>query len=55
MAVAGVDGTAMDAELEKMLGIERKERKPQACSECGSESHTARTCTHGDEDANQPR
>jgi hypothetical protein len=34
----------IDAELGQMLGIEKKERKPQACSKCGSTEHTARNC-----------
>jgi hypothetical protein len=27
---------AIDTELGQMLGVEKKERKPQACSKCGS-------------------
>jgi hypothetical protein len=37
-----------DAELEALLGgappEARKQRKPQTCSVCGEEGHTARTC-----------
>ena len=34
----------IDAELGQLFGIEKKERKPQACSKCGSTEHTARNC-----------
>jgi hypothetical protein len=36
----------VDAELEEILngGGIKKERKPQTCSKCGSEEHSARTC-----------
>jgi hypothetical protein len=36
--------------IEQLLGADpieakpKKERKPQTCSKCGSESHSARTC-----------
>jgi hypothetical protein len=34
------------AEIEAILGGgEVKERKPVKCSKCGTEGHTARTCT----------
>lgn len=38
---------AIDAEIAEAVngaGKERTARKPQACSKCGSEGHTARTC-----------
>jgi hypothetical protein len=34
----------IDAELSSMLGIEPKAKKPQRCSVCNEEGHTARTC-----------
>jgi hypothetical protein len=33
--------------IEQLLGaepVETKKRKPQTCSSCGSEEHSARTC-----------
>ena len=35
----------IDAELSAMLGATPKARKPQRCSTCGEEGHSARTCT----------
>jgi hypothetical protein len=34
----------IDAELSSMLGIEPKSKKPQRCSICNEEGHSARTC-----------
>ena len=34
----------IDSELSGMLGIEPKARKPQRCSLCNGEGHSARTC-----------
>jgi hypothetical protein len=34
----------IDAELSTMLGVTPKTRKPQRCSHCNEEGHTARTC-----------
>jgi hypothetical protein len=34
----------IDAELSSMLGIEPKSKKPQRCSICNGEGHSARTC-----------
>ena len=34
----------IDAELSGILGIEPKAKKPQRCSICNGEGHTARTC-----------
>jgi Zinc knuckle len=36
----------IDAELESILGGPLpKMRKPQTCSKCGEQGHTARSCT----------
>ena len=41
---------ALDAEIVGLVTGEKKSRKPQACSVCGSSDHTARTCpTKGEE------
>jgi hypothetical protein len=34
----------IDAELAGMFGIEPKAKKPQRCSICNGEGHSARTC-----------
>jgi len=34
----------IDAELSGVLGISPKVRKPQRCSVCDQEGHSARTC-----------
>jgi hypothetical protein len=34
----------IDAELSTMLGVTAKARKPQRCSNCNEEGHSARTC-----------
>jgi len=34
----------IDAELSAILGISLKVRKPQRCSICNEEGHSARTC-----------
>ena len=34
----------IDAELSAVLGISPKVRKPQRCSVCDQEGHSARTC-----------
>jgi len=34
----------IDAELSTILGVTSKTRKPQRCSHCNEEGHTARTC-----------
>jgi hypothetical protein len=34
----------IDAELSVILGVAPKVRKPQRCSICNEEGHTARTC-----------
>jgi hypothetical protein len=34
----------IDAELSAIFGIEPKSRKPQRCSFCNGEGHSARTC-----------
>jgi hypothetical protein len=34
----------IDAELASMLGIEPRAKKPQRCSICSAEGHSARTC-----------
>jgi hypothetical protein len=34
----------IDAELSAMLGVTAKARKPQRCSNCNEEGHSARTC-----------
>ena len=34
----------IDAELSAIFGITLKVRKPQRCSICGEEGHSARTC-----------
>jgi hypothetical protein len=34
----------IDAELASMLGVEPKSKKPQRCSTCNEEGHSARTC-----------
>lgn len=34
----------IDAELSTMLGVTPKVRKPQRCSICNDEGHSARTC-----------
>ena len=34
----------IDAELSAIFGITLKVRKPQRCSVCGEEGHSARTC-----------
>ena len=34
----------IDAELSMMLGATSKVRKPQRCSNCNEEGHSARTC-----------
>jgi hypothetical protein len=34
----------IDTELSTMLGVTAKARKPQQCSNCNEESHSARTC-----------
>ena len=35
----------IDAELLSIFSGEKKKRAPQKCGKCGSEDHTARTCT----------
>ena len=36
----------IDAELESILGgTFHKTRKPQTCSKCGEQGHTARSCS----------
>ena len=35
----------IDADIAAAVGGKVKERKPQACSKCGSPDHTARNCT----------
>ena len=39
----------IDGELSAILGATPKARKPQACSKCGQEGHSARTCTQQSE------
>ncbi len=34
----------IDAELSAILGVASKMRKPQRCSVCSEEGHSARTC-----------
>jgi hypothetical protein len=34
----------IDAELSAILGVTPKVRKPQRCSKCNEEGHSARTC-----------
>jgi len=34
----------IDAELSTILGVMPKTRKPQRCSICNAEGHSARTC-----------
>jgi hypothetical protein len=34
----------IDTELSTMLGVMTKIRKPQRCSNCNGEGHSARTC-----------
>jgi hypothetical protein len=34
----------IDAELSAILGVTPKVRKPQRCSICSEEGHSARTC-----------
>ena len=34
----------IDAELSTMLGVTTKARRPQRCSNCNEEGHSARTC-----------
>jgi hypothetical protein len=34
----------IDAELSALLGVEPKAKKPQHCSICNQEGHSARTC-----------
>lgn len=34
----------IDAELSAALGVTSKARKPQRCSNCNEEGHSARTC-----------
>ena len=34
----------IDAELSAALGVTTKARKPQHCSNCNEEGHSARTC-----------
>lgn len=34
----------IDAELSTILGVTAKARKPQRCSNCNEEGHSARTC-----------
>lgn len=34
----------IDTELSTMLGVTPKVRKPQRCSNCNEEGHSARTC-----------
>ena len=34
----------IDAELSVLLGVEPKAKKPQRCSICNGEGHSARTC-----------
>lgn len=34
----------IDAELAVMLGVEPRVKKPQRCSICNAEGHSARTC-----------
>ena len=34
----------IDAELSTIFGVAPKVRKPQRCSHCNEEGHTARTC-----------
>jgi hypothetical protein len=34
----------IDAELFAILGVTPKVRKPQRCSKCNEEGHSARTC-----------
>jgi hypothetical protein len=34
----------IDAELSTILGVTAKARKPQRCSTCNEEGHSARTC-----------
>jgi hypothetical protein len=34
----------IDVELAAILGVTPKVRKPQRCSHCNEEGHTARTC-----------
>jgi len=34
----------IDTELSTMLGATAKARKPQRCSNCNEEGHSARTC-----------
>jgi Zinc knuckle len=35
---------AIDAELSAIFGVTPKSRKPQRCSICNEEGHSARTC-----------
>jgi hypothetical protein len=41
----------IDAELSSMLGIEPKAKKPQRCSICNQDGHSARTCPQKPADA----
>ncbi|PIT02753.1 hypothetical protein TSA1_19840 [Bradyrhizobium nitroreducens] len=34
----------IDTELSSILGVTPKARKPQRCSNCNEEGHSARTC-----------
>jgi hypothetical protein len=34
----------IEAELSAILGVTPKTRKPQRCSKCNEEGHSARTC-----------
>lgn len=36
----------IDTELPTVLGVTTKVRKPQRCSNCNEEGHSARTCPH---------
>lgn len=38
----------IDEQLVALVTAGKKERKPQSCSLCGSDSHTARTCPQKD-------
>jgi len=42
----------IDEELALLLGISAGSRKPQKCTSCGEEGHTARTCKRESKEAN---
>jgi hypothetical protein len=44
----------IDAELSAMFGVTPKARKPQRCSICGEEGHSARTCTQQPSEPSAP-